>query len=147
MNHILTIAEAAERMNVSRQRMHKLIESYELQTQKIQGRLLVMDEDELKKIPKERKNNSAAKAQVAKLDSMITTSQTAELEKLRKLTREYQERTGVSLTQLAQEAGLSRALVYRVINGSYESSPSFDFVCKLCSAMGISLDFSVKETV
>lgn len=147
MNHILTIAEAAERMNVSRQRMHKLIESYELQTQKIQGRLLVMDEDELKKIPKVRKNNSAAKPLPVKLDRMITTTQTTELEKLRKLTREYQERTGISLTQLAQEAGLSRALVYRVVNGSYESSPSFEFVCKLCSAMGISLEFSCKDAV
>lgn len=142
MNHILTIAEAAERMNVSRQRMHKLIESYELQTQKIQGRLLVMDEDELKKIPKVRKNNSADKKQPAKLDRMNTTIiDLSSLDQLRQLVRDHQEKSSETLTELAIRAGVSRTLVYRVVNGSYDSSPSYEFVCRLCSALGLKIEF------
>ena len=139
MNAILTIAEAADRLQVSRQRMHQLIESYHLQTQKIQGRLVVLEETELDKIAESRSNKHKAPDT---LEGMSTaTVDLSSLDELRKLVRDYQAETGHSLTELASRAGVSRTLVYRVVNGSYDSSPSYEFVCRLATAMGMKIQF------
>lgn len=137
MNAILTVAEAAERMNVSRQRMHKLIESYHLNTQKIQGRLLVMDEDELKKIPKERKNISATKSSVAKMDRMSTTTQEMPISQidLSALIIEAIEK-GETATSIAKRANVALTMVSRLRNRLYDSSPSLEHVQSLLAALG-----------
>ena len=45
--------------------------------------------------------------------------------------------------QVAEDSGLSRQHLYRVLNG--ESVPSFDKVVGLLATLGIKLDFSLKE--
>lgn len=46
-------------------------------------------------------------------------------------------------TQVAEESGLSRQHLYRVLNG--ESIPSFDKVVGLLSSLGVQLDISLLE--
>ena len=52
------------------------------------------------------------------------------------------EANDLSKTDVAQNSGLSRQHLYRVLNG--ESVPSFDKVVNLLSSLGVSLDFSLE---
>lgn len=53
MYNMITISEAAEKLGVSRQRMHVLCRTYQLKTVPA-GPIKVLDERELRKIPSER---------------------------------------------------------------------------------------------
>lgn len=53
MKNMLTVTEAAERLRVSRQRMHVLIKSYGIKTQNA-GPIMLIDEKDLSKIPSNR---------------------------------------------------------------------------------------------
>lgn len=142
--NILTIAEAADRMQVSRQRMHKLIESYSLETKKLHGRLMVIHEAELDKIPKQRKNNSAAKNQVAIVSDMITTKvETSVLETVIEAIADACER-GDSVSAIAQRAGVPRSMVSGLRHGNYPSSPTLEKLEAICSAIQLRLTVAPK---
>jgi excisionase family DNA binding protein len=50
----LTVRQAAEKLGVSRQRVHQLIRIYSLQTEQIDGLLVMISKKELAKIPANR---------------------------------------------------------------------------------------------
>lgn len=54
-NELLTIAQAAKEMNVSRQRMHALIKTYGVEKFEPSPKLFMVLKSELDKIPKLRK--------------------------------------------------------------------------------------------
>lgn len=49
--------------------------------------------------------------------------------------RELMTRRGVTYTELAQESGVSRTHVYKILNG--KTSPTGDVMAKLASALGV----------
>ena len=69
--------------------------------------------------------------------SMPTTvaSQT-NLDIVRCLIEEHIERTGETVTAIADQAAVDRKLVSRIRAGNYPSSPSLDVVSRLAAAVG-----------
>lgn len=72
---------------------------------------------------------------------MPTTVSKNELDELVELMREYRERTGDSVTAIANKAGLKREMVSRILSGNYASSPSFEVVAKICRVAGVQIRF------
>ena len=54
--NFLTMSEAADELNVTRQRLHQLVKAYGLTVEKVHVRLTMIKRSELKKIPKNRPN-------------------------------------------------------------------------------------------
>ena len=50
-DNFVTIAQAAAKLNVTRQRMHQLIDDYNLKTWELHKRCKLIDTSELRKIP------------------------------------------------------------------------------------------------
>lgn len=144
--NILTIAEAADRMQVSRQRMHKLIESYSLETKKLHGRLMVIHEAELDKIPKQRKNNSAAKNPAAIVSDMITTkSQTDSVIDLVAEAIEDACGRGDSVAEISKRSGVPKTIIYGIRYGNYPSNPTLAKIEAICKAIGVEMTLSKKN--
>lgn len=53
LKNMMTLTEAAKKIGVSRQRMHVLVRTYDLTTEKA-GPIRMLDAAELRKIPKNR---------------------------------------------------------------------------------------------
>lgn len=51
VDDFITIAQAANKLKVTRQRMHQLIDEYSLKTREVNKRLKLIDKTELTKIP------------------------------------------------------------------------------------------------
>lgn len=51
---LLTVSEAASKMQVTRQRMHQLIKEYSLEITEVHRRMIMIDQAELSKIPTKR---------------------------------------------------------------------------------------------
>jgi len=63
LNECMTISEVAEKLGVTRQRVHALIRTYGVRVQVINSRMFLIPKKEMKKIPsrdKRRKNNGRA---------------------------------------------------------------------------------------
>lgn len=48
------------------------------------------------------------------------------------------------INQIAQETGVSRERLYKILSGSQK--PHFEIIMKITTALGLTLSFSVKET-
>lgn len=67
---------------------------------------------------------------------MPTTVSQEELDSLVAAIRSHRERTGETVNSLASRAGVPPSILSRIIQGTYESSPSLDRVAALCRAIG-----------
>lgn len=56
VNNMLTVAEAAQEFGVTRQRMHILFRDYDVKTVRVNARCLLVTQQELRKVPKDRPN-------------------------------------------------------------------------------------------
>lgn len=54
----LTVAQAAKKLGVSRQRMHRLMDIYQLRREFLTKRMVLIPTDELKKIPRKRSTST-----------------------------------------------------------------------------------------
>jgi transcriptional regulator with XRE-family HTH domain len=68
--------------------------------------------------------------------SMPTVVSHAELEELMRLVAEYRDRTGESVTAIADRAGVRRGQLSQLLSGNYPHAPHFEVVAKIANAIG-----------
>lgn len=72
---------------------------------------------------------------------MPTTVSQPELDQLVEMIRVHRESTGETVNSLAARAGMPPSILSRIIQGTYDSSPSLDRVAALCQAIGKRMTF------
>lgn len=76
---------------------------------------------------------------------MPTTVSKVELEQFRKLLNEHFERTGESVTALAERTGVRRERLSLLRSGSRDHSPRFDVISRIARAIGRRIEFPKDE--
>jgi DNA-binding phage protein len=59
-----------------------------------------------------------------------------EVEQVRTLVKNYVEKTGATVTSIAEEAEVPRDFLYRFLAGSYRHSPKYEDICRVLAAIG-----------
>lgn len=71
----------------------------------------------------------------------------AELARIGKKIRELREESGLSLSQLAKNADVSKSYIWRLEQGESESRPSGDTLYKIARALGTSMSALMGQSV
>jgi DNA-binding XRE family transcriptional regulator len=78
------------------------------------------------------------------LDELVPQAQYIELRALTVRLRELRQRMGLSLTDLSERTGLTRAAISRLENG-WNLNPTLETLFRYTEALGVGLSFAVDE--
>jgi DNA-binding XRE family transcriptional regulator len=79
------------------------------------------------------------------IDELVPQAQFVELRALMVRLREVRERMGLSLTDLSERTGLTRAAISRLENG-WNLNPTLETLYRYSATLGVELKFAVKES-
>ena len=79
------------------------------------------------------------------IDELVPQAQYIELRALMVRLRETRERMGLSLTDLSERTGLTRAAISRLENG-WNLNPTLETLYRYADALGVGLKFAVDES-
>ena len=79
------------------------------------------------------------------IDELVPQAQYIELRALMVQLREVRERMGLSLTDLSERTGLTRAAISRLENG-WNLNPTLETLYRYTEALGVGLKFAVDES-
>ncbi len=79
------------------------------------------------------------------LDELVSQAQYIELRALMVRLRDLRERNGLSLTDLSERTGLTRAAISRLETG-WNFNPTLETLFRYTEALGVGLKFTVDET-
>jgi DNA-binding Xre family transcriptional regulator len=78
------------------------------------------------------------------IDELVSQAQYIELRALMARLRPLRERKGISLTDLSEQSGLTRAAISRLENG-WNLNPTLETLYRYTEALGVGLRFVVEE--
>jgi DNA-binding XRE family transcriptional regulator len=78
------------------------------------------------------------------IDELVPQAQYIELRALMVRLREVRERTGLSLTDLSERTGLTRAAISRLETG-WNLNPTLETLFRYTAALGVGLKFATEE--
>ncbi len=67
---------------------------------------------------------------------MATVTSDVEIQAIRDQLKKHIESSGETTTEIAARADVPRDFLYRFLNDSYRSAPSFEYICRVMRAIG-----------
>ena len=68
---------------------------------------------------------------------MATITSDVEIQDIRTQLKAYIDSSGETTTEIAIRADVPRDFLYRFLNDSYKSAPSFEYICRIMRAIGL----------